>query len=230
MAVWSIRMTLQREIEQIEANLKQWFPAAFIAAATIGPYPILPQEQVLVSNAVAHRRNEFSTGRWLARKGLRFFGLPDAPIQIGKLRNPLWPDSMIGTISHDGELCAVAINQKVALGYSGLGLDLVKLSSRVENMAELLPIFLTHESELQAMHHLNISVDPALILFSIKESVIKALSSHLYEFVDMREIEIHYSDKLRYKLSGRSVMGDIFSTRTDHYLLTAANAFSCSES
>jgi len=218
-------MSLHNEIEEIEDSLNHWFPNAFIRSAEINQYPILPQEQDLVSKAVLRRRNEFATGRWLSRQGLRFFGLPDAPIHIGELRNPLWPESVIGTISHDGELCAVAIHQKDASGISGIGLDLVAMSARLDKMEDLLPVFMLHEGELQAIQNVNISIDPAVVLFSVKESVIKALSSVLEAFVDMREIEIHYSDRLQYKLFGRSVVGDIFVARTDCYLLTAANAF-----
>ena len=97
------------DIRVIEGALKQWFPTAFVRAAEIKSYPLLQEEEALVVRAVASRRNEFSTGRWLARQGLQGLGLADSPIGMGRLRNPLWPSNVVGTISHDGDLCAVAL-------------------------------------------------------------------------------------------------------------------------
>lgn len=214
-----------REVEHIESCLGQWFPHAFTRAAQIMAHPMLPAEQALVANAIRSRQQEFSTGRWLARQGLQHFGLSQVPILMGRLRNPLWPESMLGTITHDAGLCAVALVRKDALGYAGIGIDLVAWSVRTEKMYDLLPIFLTRPEELAVMQRCDICVDPALLLFSIKESVIKALSFYLKDFVDMREVEIHFSDRLQFKISGCLIAGDIFFAATDHYLLTAACAF-----
>jgi len=68
------------------------------------------------------------------------------------------------------------------------------------------------------------SIDPAVLLFSIKESVIKALRYKLDSFIDMRDIEIYKSGRLQYKLLGNSIHGNIFVAKTNNYLLTAANA------
>ena len=100
------------EIGQVEHALRGWFPSdTFVKVARIDDYAMLPEEQALVARAVDRRRREFATGRWLSREGLRHFGLPERPIMMGRLRNPLWPESVIGTISHDGDLCAVALRR-----------------------------------------------------------------------------------------------------------------------
>ncbi len=214
-----------REVEHVESCLAQWFEHAFTRAAQIMAHPMPPSEQALVANAIHSRQQEFSTGRWLARQGLQFFGLPQAPILMGRLRNPLWPDTVLGTITHDAGLCAVALVRKEAGCFAGIGIDLVARSARTEKMEDLLSIFMTRPDELAVMQHCGVSVDPALLLFSIKESVIKALSFYLKDFVDMREVEIYFSDKLQFKISGRLIVGDIFVSATDHYVLTAACAF-----
>jgi len=211
------------DIEQIESRLKQWFPSqAFIKATKIQAYPILPEEQALVANAVSSRQQEFASGRWLARQGLQLFGLPDQPINIGRLRNPLWPASVIGTLSHDGELCAVVLMQKHRHNEAGIGIDLLSLSRKTGNMDELAPMFMADTDELGAMAAFNVAVDPALLLFSVKESVIKALSFQLNDFIDMRAIEICCADKLSVKLFGATINADIFAAITANYLVTAA--------
>ena len=217
-------MNVNLEIQIIESWLRQWFDNAFIQGAQIDLYPILLEEKVFINQAIQKRKNEFSTGRWLSRKGLHFFGFEDYPVRIGKLREPLWPESIIGSISHDGEICVVVLTQKNLNCVCGVGVDLVHLSSRVNNMSDLRSIFMHHNSELEALDLINISIDPALLLFSIKESVIKALHYKLDSFIDMRDIEIYQSGQLQYKLLGHSIRGNIFVTRTNNYLLTAANA------
>jgi len=213
---------LSRDIEQIEHSLKQWFPSqAFTKAAKIQDYPILPEEQALVANAVSSRQHEFATGRWLSRQGLQSFGLPDRPIKMGRLRNPLWPESVTGTISHDGELCAVVLMQEPQCNEAGIGIDLVALTQRTGRMDELAPMFMANADELSAMAAFNLAVDPALLLFSVKESVVKAMSFQQDDFIDMRAIEVHHADKLRFSISGNLVSADIVAATTGNYLLTA---------
>ena len=217
-------MKHELEIQIIEGFLKQWFLDAFIQGAPIDAYPILPEEESFISKADQRRQNEFSTGRWLSRQGLHFFGFEDYPVKIGLLREPVWPESILGSISHDGEVCAVVLVRKDLHGICGVGVDLVKISSRLKNMSDLTSIFMTSQSELEAMNSINISIDPAVLLFSIKESVIKALRYKLDSFIDMRDIEIYESGRLQYKLLGNSIHGNIFVAKTNNYLLTAANA------
>jgi len=213
---------LGRDIEQIELSLKQWFPSqAFVKAAKIQDYPILPEEQALVANAVSSRQHEFATGRWLSRQGLQSFGLPGQPIGMGRLRNPLWPGSVSGTISHDGELCAVVLMQEQEHSEAGIGIDLVSLPQRVGRMDELAPMFTANADELSGIAAYSLAVDPALLLFSIKESVVKAMSFKLDNFIDMREIEIYCADNLRFSISGKSVSAGIFAATTGNYLVTA---------
>lgn len=213
------------QVGAIESYIAQWFPEAFVRAARIAEFPVMPQELALVERAVATRKKEFTTGRWLSRQGLRHFGLPDTPIGIGKLRNPLWPVSVLGSITHDADLCAVILEKKMDCA-AGVGIDLVSLASRVENMAELLPIFLTDSSELESIKSCDLDVDPALLLFSLKESVIKALSFMLNNFIDMREVQIYRQDmQLKFKFQKQEIPGEIFFAKPGAFLLTAAKAF-----
>lgn len=213
------------EITFITDSLKNWFPNAFVQTAIIKNYPILAEERALVASSVLSRQNEFATGRWLARQGLRSLSFEDTPIGIGRLRNPLWPQAIIGTISHDGDFCAVVLQKKTDSQVLGIGLDLVVLSPRTEQIGPLLSMFLTHEKELDALSTVQTQIEPGLLLFSIKESVIKALSHRLSDFIDMRQVEIYYSDSLKFKLFGSEIQGSIYIANSDNYLLTAAITF-----
>lgn len=210
----------------IEDILKSWFDGcAFIKASKIGLYPVLDEEMALIANAVTSRQKEFSTGRWLARQGLQQFGFPSQPIKMGNLRNPLWPESVLGTISHDADCCAVVLVQKQDFNGLGIGIDLVALLQRTGKLDGLESMIMADTSELDAVDKLNLAVEPALLLFSIKESIIKALSFYLDDFIDMRLIEVFYADKILFKISGCLVKGDIFAAITQNYLLTAVNVY-----
>jgi 4'-phosphopantetheinyl transferase EntD len=207
----------------IKRCLDSWFPSeTFVKAARIDDYPILPEERALVSRAVERRRLEFATGRWLARQGLRSFGLPDRPIMMGRLRNPVWPEPVIGAISHDGVLCAVALRRKDAGCAIGIGLDLVSLPQRAGRMNDLTRMFVADASEMDEVATLNVPVDPALLLFSLKESVIKAISFRLDDFIDMRAIEIRRGDMFEIHLADAMIAAELFAAVRSGYLITAA--------
>jgi enterobactin synthetase component D len=211
------------EADAVEHCLRRWLPGeTFVKAARIDDYPILPEEQTLVARAVDRRRREFATGRWLARQALRSFGLPDRPIMMGPLRNPLWPDSVIGAISHDGALCAVALSRKSDASVAGIGIDLVSLPPRIGRMDELAPIFVASAQEMDAVAALDVAVDQALLLFSLKESVIKAISPRFDDFIDMRAIEVRRAKAFEIHIAGTVVAVDLFAAVTGGYLVTAA--------
>jgi 4'-phosphopantetheinyl transferase EntD len=209
-----------REVDAVERCLRAWFPAdTVVRVARIDNYPILPEEQVLVTRAVNRRRHEFATGRWLAREGIRSFGLSDRPIMMGQLRNPLWPDSMVGAISHDGDLCAVALSRKSAV--VGIGMDLVFLPPRADVMDDLGSMFVASVHELDSIAALDVAVDQLLLLFSLKESVIKAMSSRLDDFIDMRALEIRRAKAFEIRMAETVVAVDLFAAVIGRYLVTA---------
>jgi 4'-phosphopantetheinyl transferase EntD len=209
------------EIAQVTSCLTRWLPhETYVQAAAIDDYPVLPEELALVADAIERRRREFATGRWLARAGLRQFGLPDRPILMGRLRNPLWPDGVLGTLSHDGEHCAVALRRAGAV--RGIGIDLMSLAQRAGRVGDLAPMFVASTSEMDGIATLNVPADPAMLLFSLKEATIKALSFRLVDFIDMREIEIRHGHGFEIRMADGVIQAELFAAVTDRYLVTAA--------
>jgi 4'-phosphopantetheinyl transferase EntD len=60
----------------------------------------LAEEEPLIARSVAKRRNEFVTVRHCARLALRQLGLPPVPILKGDKGEPLWPDGVVGSLTH----------------------------------------------------------------------------------------------------------------------------------
>jgi 4'-phosphopantetheinyl transferase EntD len=83
--------------------IKSLLPAGAFGHEVIGERycgRLFPEEEQLVAQAVDKRRREFSAGRGCARRVLAELGYPEAPILSGPKREPIWPDGVIGSITH----------------------------------------------------------------------------------------------------------------------------------
>src|SRR5690242_16641698 len=97
-----------------------------------GPQPSLQpeEEQALGPRAVERRRQYFAAGRAAARDALRELGVVhDVAIGRGASGEPLWPEGIVGAISHAGDF-AVAV-AGLRADYAGLGVDVEELSHRL---------------------------------------------------------------------------------------------------
>ncbi|MFD3518942.1 4'-phosphopantetheinyl transferase [Streptomyces sp. NPDC058653] len=61
---------------------------------------LFPEEALLVKSAVAQRRGEFATARHCARQALTRLGAPAGAILTGERGSPLWPEGVVGSITH----------------------------------------------------------------------------------------------------------------------------------
>ena len=82
---------------------------------------LFPGEEAAIERAVPKRRREYTTTRHCARLALARLGLPPTAIRSGGNREPLWPDGVVGSMTHcDGyRAAAVARSGSVA----GVGVD-----------------------------------------------------------------------------------------------------------
>jgi 4'-phosphopantetheinyl transferase EntD len=145
-------------------------PAGVEVAESTGPLPgeaLLPEEEALVARAVGKRRAEFTTVRTCARIALGRLGLPPAPLLSGPKREPLWPDGVVGSITHCDGYRAVAVARADQL--ASIGID-------AEPHAELPAGILARIALPAEQAHLRDLPDGVhwdRLLFSAKESVYK---------------------------------------------------------
>jgi 4'-phosphopantetheinyl transferase EntD len=133
--------------------------------------PLFPEEERAVAMAVAKRRREFTTARMCARAALEQFGVPPAPILTGERGEPLWPEGMVGSITHcDGyRACAVARSSEVVT----VGIDAERNAALPDGLVgdiarpEELPWLRRFAAQAPEVHWDR-------LLFSAKESVYKA--------------------------------------------------------
>ncbi|HEX4115375.1 MAG TPA: 4'-phosphopantetheinyl transferase superfamily protein [Solirubrobacteraceae bacterium] len=132
---------------------------------------LFPEEEALVANAVEKRRREFTAARACARAALGRIGIAAVPILSGERGEPLWPQGVVGSITHcDGyRACAVARSSEVLT----LGIDAEPNGALPEGLLadiarpEELPGLRTLSAEYADVHWDR-------LLFSAKESVYKA--------------------------------------------------------
>lgn len=132
---------------------------------------LFEREAEIVAGAVEKRRREFSTARACARDALGKLGVPPREILSGPRGEPLWPEGVVGSITHcDGYRgCAVARGSD----FAAIGID-AEVDAPLPN-GLLGDIALPEERRaLAALAQEDPTPSWDRLLFSIKESVYKA--------------------------------------------------------
>ena len=107
--------------------LRELFPQGALTAELRGggdPRALYPEEARYLQRAVRKRAEEFAAGRLCARLLLREFGIQNFPIEIGAHRQPLWPESMVGSITHTTGFCAAVAAPKKCLRSVGIDTEI----------------------------------------------------------------------------------------------------------
>lgn len=142
------------------------------------PYP---EETLAIEGAVDSRKAEFSRGRACAREALSELGLPPQPIPVASHGQPVWPQGVVGSITHcRGLVVAVAA---MASELPAVGLD-AELADPLPSSTR--PLVL-HPSEMFA------DADRPLletVVFSAKESIHKALFPQFGIRLDFLDVEL----------------------------------------
>jgi 4'-phosphopantetheinyl transferase EntD len=151
------------------------------------PGELTPEERPAMTRAVEKRRREFAAGRELARRGLRSFGLEGVSIPVSERRYPVWPDGIVGSISHTRERVGVALARRG--DYAAVGLDLEFRNAVTPNLFGSILI----DSELRRLSAAS-GEEEATLIFSCKEAIFKAVNPLSGEFLDFLDVSIELLD------------------------------------
>ena len=138
--------------------------------------------------AVESRKAEFSTGRMLVALALDQLGFPVCAVPRGEFNEPLWPEGIVGSVSHTSKTCVVAVARGTAC--AGIGIDIEDRQAKVSDLAQLI----LREDEFVGAP----SADPESLnntvrrAFSAKESVFKAIFAQVRRFVDFQEVSVSF--------------------------------------
>jgi enterobactin synthetase component D / holo-[acyl-carrier protein] synthase len=132
---------------------------------------LYPEEEALLRQAVASRRQEFGTTRWCARQALAKLGLPPAAILPGPRRAPRWPGGVVGSLTHCAGYRAAALAH--ARDIAAIGIDAEPHQPLPDGVRDVV----VSPEETPALAELT-TAEPGTswdkLLFSAKESVYKA--------------------------------------------------------
>lgn len=156
------------------------------ATPDAAPLPLLPQEEPWIRQAVEKRRREFAAGRGCARKALEAFGISGYPLLVGPNRAPIWPDDIVGSITHCEGFVGVAVARRDQI--QGLGLDAERADPLDPELVEL--ICLPVEQDWMRTGAPRDATAWAKLFFSAKEAVYKCLSRVCERPLDFHDVEI----------------------------------------
>jgi 4'-phosphopantetheinyl transferase EntD len=149
---------------------------------------LFPEEREHVANAVAKRRVEFAAVRRCARRALQELGYPAVPILPGEHREPLWPEGVVGSMTHCAGYCAAAVARGDEV--SALGIDAEVHATLPDGVLDLISL----ESERELIAELTKRGPEAVhwdrVLFSAKESVYKAWFPLTHRWLGFEEADI----------------------------------------
>ena len=123
-----------------------------------------PEEEEAVRRAVPDRRAEFARGRACARAALVRLGHAPVAVRAGPEREPMWPDGVVGSITHARDRVAAAVAS--APRFEALGIDVEILRPLTADVRDqvVLP-----EDRVEAGDAGD------LVVFSAKEALFKAV-------------------------------------------------------
>lgn len=162
----------------------------------------------VADGAVLKRQCEYLAGRFCANEGLKqleyklAIDIANKEVGTGKNREPLWPQGVLGAISHSSRFAMAMVTQDKG-GYLGIGIDIE------EEMAEDLARDVSGQIMSEEEKRLNKEPDSfdnknfVTLVFSAKESIFKALYPSVGEFFGFEACELIGLDPIKQNLCFR---------------------------
>jgi 4'-phosphopantetheinyl transferase EntD len=175
----------------LSATFASLFPAGVVAAElrTPGDPSLLePEEALAVARAVPRRAQEFAAGRLCARRALAEFGIVDFPVRAAGDRQPIWPEFLVGSVTHTQGICAAVLAARTRLAAIGVDTEVAGAVKR-ELWARICVA-----AELAWLESLEIAAPAAALIFSAKEAFYKCLYSWCGARLNFHDVRITVSD------------------------------------
>ena len=152
--------------------------------------PLLTEEATLMHGASPERLREFTIARSCARRALAKLGFPSLPILRGSFREPLWPDSVVGSITHSRGYYAVAVARRERL--ISIGIDAEVNQPLPRGVLEIIACD-EEVDRLNSQHCQSVCWERAL--FSAKESVFKAWFPITGRWLGFEDVTVNFKSE-----------------------------------
>lgn len=162
------------------------------------------------------RLSDFSTGRYCALKALEQLGMKDVIISIGPNREPIWPEGVVGSISHCDTLAGAIVAKKS--DHISLGLDIEEIGRVTPDLWDL--VFTENEKNYLSQLSDEDKRVQSTAIFSIKEAFYKFQHPLTKTFLDFLDVEVALPDLMRVNVFADSIDANsvIRNNRVSYYL------------
>lgn len=158
--------------------------AAFALPLSVETRSRLPQA---LRHATQKRQREFLAGRWCAMQALQGLGAGSTHVAVADDRAPIWPDGVIGSITHTGDFAAAAVAW--AADVAGLGINSEQIIDPAA-AGDIADICMVNEAMLFKVAQGRSFCEFCTFVFSAKEAVFKCLFPHTRKFLEFSDVRI----------------------------------------
>lgn len=175
-------MSVEPSVQRPAATLVHMVPASCAveeAVPQLYDAELFPEERASVAKAVEKRRAEFGTARVCARRALARLGYAALPLVPNKDRSPVWPEGVVGSITHTRGYCAVVVAQ--ASAFVSLGVDAEQDKTLTPDLIEMI---CTPQERVQLFDR------DAIVYFAAKEAFYKCQYPLTRQFLGFQDVEL----------------------------------------
>ncbi len=169
--------------------LSEKLPPGVVARFTtigVNPKSLFSEEQAICKDYESGRIQEFSKGRYCAHECLKELNRPQA---IGKNPDgsPIWPEGIIGSISHSQHLAGAILSNKGT--HASLGLDIEQIGRITPDLWHIL--FGAYELKLIGDQPLELQNQFSTVLYSLKEAFYKMQYPITREGMEPKDLQVY---------------------------------------
>ncbi|WP_312967649.1 4'-phosphopantetheinyl transferase family protein [Acinetobacter gerneri] len=178
----------------------------------------LPKQFLEYSNI---RQREFLAGRYAAKLALSAIYENNwiDQVKIGRRREPIFPDDLLGTLTHSKTIAICAVTPSKTIGFIGVDIEPIMQGDDLLGIAE--KVFSSRELDLLLSKGINKEV-AATLIFSAKESVFKAISKKISQDFFFNQFELYqvhvYGNSITMKM-------DITNTHLNSHIIVSAKLY-----
>lgn len=149
-------------------------------------------EQEIISKAGANRQREFNAGRHCAHMALKALGRNSVPILSSSRGAPIWPQGVVGSITHSTQYVAAAAadNSRII----AIGID-AEPNEPLRCGVQDLIVSSSEKNQIENLTTLRPEVEWGRVFFSAKESVYKAWFSLTQSWLGFDDVDLNIDIK-----------------------------------
>lgn len=174
---------------KLSSIVSSLFPDAVVAAELRDSGDaslLLPEERRSLGRALPKRVKEFAAGRLCARRALAEFGLHDFPVCVARDRQPLWPQNLVGSITHTEGFCAAVVAERRRV--LAIGIDCERVNHVNSEVRDL--VCVPTESIWLASLRPNERTRVGALLFAAKEAFYKCQYPLVGQWMDFHDLHV----------------------------------------